>query len=58
MRSTTEIHFGGLENEEDRWSVFIFGLFGKLEKINGRDHLGWEINDPDSPGFWPKLSKC
>jgi hypothetical protein len=33
-------------------------LFGKLEKIDGQDHLSWEINDAKSPGFWPKLSKC
>jgi hypothetical protein len=32
-----------------------FQSFGKLEKINSRDHLGWEINDPDSPGFWPEI---
>jgi hypothetical protein len=34
---------------------YSFWLFGELEKINGQDHLGREINDPDSPGILSKI---
>jgi hypothetical protein len=34
---------------------YSFQLFGELEKINGQDHLGWEINDPDSPVILSKI---
>jgi hypothetical protein len=33
-------------------------MFGELEKINGQGHLGWEMNDPDSPRIFVKNSKC
>jgi len=35
--------------------LYSFRLFGKLEKINGQDRVGWEINGPDSQGILSKI---
>jgi hypothetical protein len=34
---------------------YSFRLFGELEKINGQDHLGREINGPNSPRVLSKI---
>jgi hypothetical protein len=34
--------------------LYSFWLFGELEKINDQDHLGWDINGPDSPRILSK----
>jgi hypothetical protein len=52
-----EIHFGGLKmgKIDGPWS---FSTIWKSEEINGRDKFEWEIKDPYSPTFWPKIAKC
>jgi hypothetical protein len=51
--SMTEIHFSV-------WLRKNPGHFHHLE-VGGNQRsrsFEWEIDDPDSPGFWPKIAKC
>jgi hypothetical protein len=52
-----EIHFGCLKMRkiDNPWS---FSTIWKSEEINGRDQFEWEIDDSNSLGFWPKITKC